>query len=371
MKIYKDPGSDLAQTHCWFYGYDPAWTVVTDFTQADIVPLIADVRLNHDLTWYQANYQPNQVLLIMDVTHASEEFGPRYIDHVVHELASITDKFIIVHTNANTQAMAGSDPRMVYWDCMFNRQKLYFTYYSGVKGLGPQVWSENTHQGTFALSNELRYTTKKFLSPMRVYYEQDQGIRMSMRRRLRDHLAQYSDQGLISCPEQGQTFLPEACTGLSLSNILNNTAGTGGLWEPIANCYYDVTAASIYVETIVQGQSMNIISEKTWDPLIKRHFILPFAYPGMLRQLQEDYGVRLPDFIDYSYDSIQDLEQRFAAYLNSVDQFLSLSTAELAQHVHNHESLFEHNRSLFFTRDYDSLYKKVRDRCRLLGYDIS
>jgi hypothetical protein len=113
---------------------------------------------------------------------------------------------------------------------------------------------------------------------------------------------------------------------------------------------------------------MHTITEKTWDPLIKRHFILPFGYPGMIGQLTQDYGVLLPDFIDYSYDSIPDVEERFAAYLTSVDRFLSLSVEELSALVNEHQELLDHNRSIFFNRGYHSLYSRVQQACQQLGW---
>jgi hypothetical protein len=173
---------------------------------------------------------------------------------------------------------------------------------------------------------------------------------------------------MISRPEQQSTFLPQGCDSLALSAILANTQGVGGVWEPMANCYYDVTAASIYVETIVSGHQMHTITEKTWDPLIKRHFILPFGYPGMIRDLEQDYGVLLPDFIDYSYDTIPDVEERFTAYLHSVDRFLALTMEELQTLVFDHSELLDHNRSIFFNCGYHSLYRKVQQACQQLGW---
>jgi len=364
MKVFHNPGHDLTRSHSWFYHYEPGWTRVSSVDQADFIPLIPDIARNYDLNWLRSVVQPHHILLILNVTHAAEEFGPGYIQHVEHELEGITDRFVIAHTNANNAVMDCLDPRMVYWDCLFDRQRLYFTDYPCIAALPPQVWTHNTGAHTFELSHDRRRIVRKFLAPMRVYGSADR--RMTLRQRLRDHLQDRG--GLISRPEQVETFLPQGCDSLALSAILNNTQGQGGVWEPMANCYYDVTAASIYVETIVSGHQMHTITEKTWDPLIKRHFILPFGYPGMIRDLTQDYGVLLPDFIDYSYDSIPDVEQRFAAYLTSVDRFLSLSVEELSALVNEHQELLDHNRSIFFNRGYHSLYSRVQQTCQQLGW---
>ena len=88
----------------------------------------------------------------------------------------------------------------------------------------------------------------------------------------------------------------------------------------------------------------------------------------MIAQLVQDYGVLLPDFIDYSYDSITDLEERFSAYLSSVDRFLALSVGELQTLVFDHSELLDHNRSIFFNRGYHSLYTQVQQACQTLGW---
>ena len=365
MKVFYNPSHDLGRSHCWFYHYEPEWIRVNSVDRADVVPLIADVSCNYDRNWLGSVVRPDHILLILNVTHASEEFGPGYIQHVQHELRGITDRFVIAHTNANSSVM-GADPRMIYWDCLFDRQRLYFTDYSRIAALPPQVWTHNTGAHTFELSHDRRRITRKFLAPMRVYGSGADSQRMTLRQRLRDYLEDRG--GMISRPEQQSTFLPQGCDSLSLSAILNNTQGVGGVWEPMANCYYDVTAASIYVETIVSGHQMHTITEKTWDPLIKRHFILPFGYPGMIRDLEQDYGVLLPDFIDYSYDTIPDVEERFTAYLHSVDRFLALTMEELQTLVFDHSELLDHNRSIFFNRGYHSLYRRVQQACQQLGW---
>ncbi len=84
--------------------------------------------------------------------------------------------------------------------------------------------------------------------------------------------------------------------------------GYGNLgWTPAHNAYYDNTAVSIYVETLldahdIERDPLGCITEKTWEPLIKGHFILPFGYTGMIQDLQPLYNTHLAPFIDYTYD---------------------------------------------------------------------
>jgi len=124
-----------------------------------------------------------------------------------------------------------------------------------------------------------------------------------------------------------------------------------GGYNPPHNLYYDNTFISIYGESIEYGSSL-AITEKTYDPLIKGHFILPFSAPGFLDRVRL-MGFKLPDFIDYGYDTIQDDDQRWTAYADEVRRLLSMSLDQWRQHWTDDLDLIRHNRQVFFTKDYD------------------
>jgi hypothetical protein len=126
--------------------------------------------------------------------------------------------------------------------------------------------------------------------------------------------------------------------------------GTSG-YTPPHNLYYKNTFVSIYGETIEYGTSL-AITEKTFDPLIKGHFILPFSAPGFLDRVRL-LGFKLPDFINYEYDTIQDDDQRYSAYTDEIQRLMSLSLDQWRQHWTDNLDLIKHNRNIFWTRDYD------------------
>ena len=101
------------------------------------------------------------------------------------------------------------------------------------------------------------------------------------------------------------------------------------------------------------------ITEKTWDPLIKGHFILPYRYSGLISDIRE-YGFILPDWIDYEYDQILDDTARWQMFAQSVDKLLSKSITELQWLFDKHKPILEHNRDLFFMRPYDTLHDKIK-----------
>jgi hypothetical protein len=101
------------------------------------------------------------------------------------------------------------------------------------------------------------------------------------------------------------------------------------------------------------------ITEKTWDPLIKGHFILPFGYQGLINDIQS-YGFWLPNWIDYSYDNIYDDTERFTAYRHSVEKVLRMSIDDLREKFNNSLDKLYNNRMIFWNRPYDNLYLKVQ-----------
>jgi hypothetical protein len=115
-------------------------------------------------------------------------------------------------------------------------------------------------------------------------------------------------------------------------------------------------------------QKVYCISEKTFDPLLKGNFILPFSTPHYVKQLQEWYGFKLPDWIDYSYDDIEDVDLRMDAFLLSVEQVYSRSVEELHSLYLRDKHILDFNQSLFETRPYDSLHDKVLNSIQQLGW---
>ena len=103
--------------------------------------------------------------------------------------------------------------------------------------------------------------------------------------------------------------------------------------------------------------NMTPITEKTFEPLLKGHFIMPFANSGTIQRLR-DLGFRFPDFIDYSYDTIDDVRWRFAVFQKLVKDTLQLPWAKLYQ---DNFDIIEHNRNQLYNLDYDRSILKLYD----------
>lgn len=327
------------------------WIRVDNIADADVIPTFPDIMAYIKSFGKLAD---NQLLIVLDIFHAQERMcGEIRFNFFKKAYADITDNVVVITTNLK-ETTAG----FITYDFLFNRQRCYFMEFNDL--FSELVW-------TFGSTHEMykwpyyvagtRQLSKKCLSLSRIYGEQP---RMSYRTQLLDTLKQHAEDCYISDPANDVVFPPNTVTD-KVNDELSRV--TGGTWYPVADQYYKTSAISIYVETITIGQKFYTVTEKTFDPLIKGHFILPFGNVGMIQELIVGYyGFKLPTWIDYSYDSIENDDDRFAAFLRRVNKVLQMPLGELQELVNKDKDLLLYNRDLFITRNYDSLHNKI------LGY---
>jgi hypothetical protein len=172
-----------------------------------------------------------------------------------------------------------------------------------------------------------------------------------------------NENGYMSEPHNNKLLEPEEEGLLSAWGERNNYGG--GHWWPIANRYYENSFLSIFVETITTNGDWYIqnpwkaISEKTYDPLIKGHFILPFSYTGIIADLKKK-GFKFPDWINYEYDNITDNNFRFAGFLEEAKRLIKIPVDKYYEYYEKDKHILEHNRQLFFTLPYSPLYEQVK-----------
>jgi hypothetical protein len=302
------------------------------------------------------NLSPHQKLLILHIFHIDHCFPDRNYFLFARKILQqeIPNEFAIVHTNF------ALDTEISY-DFLWNRQKIYFTDYNRIN-LRERLYVTGANIKNFELRPIEKITDKKtnsirkYLCPNRIYQTFDHP-RFKFRKKLKELIDMYPNDGHYSDFSKGlilETDNPHA------DRFLNN-----GGWYPIANHYYQGTYFSMYCETITGNENLfeetikyRSITEKTWDPLIKGHFILPFGYMGLVDDIRS-YGFKLPDWIDYSYDTLPNTDERFDSYANSAKKLLDLSIDELHELYKKDRDILVHNRELFWTRPYDSLHDKV------------
>jgi hypothetical protein len=186
--------------------------------------------------------------------------------------------------------------------------------------------------------------------------------RSGLRRILKTYIKDKSV--ILGDPSYGVILEPE---DINLLNLMKqNSCGGSGLWMPIANKYYEQTYISIYVETCTisypphryVNNPHESVTEKTFDPLIKGHFILPFGYSGIIKDIK-DYGFKLPEWINYEYDEIKCDRHRFATFLEETDRLLSMDMSEIEKNYVKDYEMLNYNRSLFWHKPYVPLYDEV------------
>lgn len=304
----------------------------------------------------------NQKIIAVDLFHADDQVNDkeRYNNFKKIYSQNLTNNVVVVHTNKeNTQD--------IFYDFLWNRQKAYFTDYNKFD-LDDRVWTWGSNIKMFGLTKIFKHENdcRTFICPNRIQHIDGKIAnhhRFHCRKKLLDFLKDkdgwvsepFAD--LILDPEQEE--IREALLG-----------GRSGTWYPVSNHFYNSSFVSIYIETITMTSTMHFnyktITEKTWDPLIKGHFILPFGYMGLIEDIK-DYGFWLPEWIDYSYDGVYDDNDRFTAYLKSVNSLLSLDLTSLQHKFESSLDMLYQNRKLFWSRPYDNLHTKIKNYFIRLG----
>ena len=302
---------------------------------------------------------------------------------------------ICAHTNSAIQHHHSLPYNLMYTDFLWNRHQTFYVtqpdcIFNATQDANarnhwyPSITGEGLSKEIYALSdldkafNQQRWSTqifrddnvpRLFLSPNKArdisklmsshsgylpmphLAENHYGIRDWLRVQLIKKLQDYP--GFIGNPSSGNILLGQGADEAQLYGQISNNAPLG--WTPIHNSYYDNSAISIYVETLcLSDADSECVTEKTWEPLIKGHMILPFSYCGFVDNLVKQYGMLLPDEIDYSYDKITNDLERWAAYTIVVQDLLNKGPDNLFRIKRDNLANIKHNRTLFLRTGYRS-----------------
>ena len=329
------------------------WTYTDNINEATIIPIVG--RSGFNIEFLKNSVKDHHILMILDVFDINDSGAIEGLT----ECLEITNKVIFIHKNYKLK----DDPRFVYFDCLWDRQKLYCTEYKKVDNLGENSWTRGANPEIYQISDIDKQPSKKFLSPQRIYPGNDS--KTKIRRLLQTFLEGYSEQGYISYVGTNGTVLGTN-NDSTILNYVNDSKG--GVWYPVADSYYNSSYISIYAETLVTGYNANCVTEKSFDPLIKGNFILPFGYQGLIKHLTDYYGFKLPRWVDYSYDNIKNTYDRFGRYLNVVEHILNYSAEDLHELYLKDKDILEHNRNIFYTRPYCGIYDNVLEFIETQGW---
>ena len=172
----------------------------------------------------------------------------------------------------------------------------------------------------------------------------------------------YDYQGYIGDMSQGVTLLADRDHYKDFDILGIHAWG----FSPPHNDYYDSSVISIYIETLTYNEehASKCITEKTFTPMCKGHFVLPFGTPGTIDHLKKEYGFEFPHWLNYDYDNLPDVEKdfvgnvteesmltspRWESYLSTVESLCNMGASRLYRLKKNdfksHKVLL-HNRSI-------------------------
>lgn len=290
----------------------------------DLDIVLFDWRSDHD----QVRKLNAPLKLCIDLAHASENKVAGW---------NQTQWLEQLNSHALIECCAADQKPCVIWiNYMLNRSLAYYRHHVFLSG-PPWYWSDHRD---FDLVDLDRQPQMIFLAATKNYDNRP------ARHAICAHLKKYSDRGYIS-------QWPDAM--LSPNGMVNSTVDSRITYRdvqgyrPIHNCFYQDSFVSIYCETLEYGTT-KLVTEKTWDPLIKGHFVLPYGHQGLVQSLRE-IGIQLPSFIDYGYDDLPDTD-RLSAYIAEIDRLLAMNLTQWHQHWLDNINKIQHNRTLLLNMPY-------------------
>ena len=290
---------------CWFY------------------PLV-DHYNTHGSDWQaQQTQQAKQrrAVIFYDLVNTGDHEHTRFCEFVSN--FDHPQKFYLTVNQSAKLQLAGV--KIVPWDFMWNRYRSYYT---------ESIPYNNLLLHHYAGPNAYNIPKLDFDQPRNKKFLSLTGREFGYRTNLYEAVKDYSE-GYVSNRSRG---------------IYLEGSPIVGAFQPVPNKFYLDSYISIYCESNFLRTDLIHITEKTYEPLIKGHIILPFSNPGTIGRLVE-MGFRMPDCVDYSFDLVEDPAQRFAMI---IDEFKTLMMQNLPRLYKENQEVFLHNQQAINHIPYDT-----------------
>ena len=352
MKVLIEEHSPLlnyGKSHALPFAFDGRWVLTSDPQQADIVPILRKDGQEQieQLQYFQSKFPLNKKTVLLSLFHDAEDCDPNRFESYLKYYSNIT---------ILTTAYNNPWKEAVFHDLLWNRTKgLYGLGFCNKKFVEKSPWLNAFSLDMFQRNSGEKRITNSLLIPNRAYYDKFEILGLRLEKRSQLHTMEFKN-ALMSNPDKNIMFETDNWHPNYTKEIKK-----GGVYAPIANRYYNQTFASAYVESVVDTHPnlVKTITEKTWEPLLKGHFIIPFATPGIIDEL-ERRGFKFPDFIDYSYTRELDNTQRWNGFIEQLQKISNTDIDKLNRLYEENKDIIKHNKRLFQTLTYDSLYEKVQ-----------
>lgn len=120
-------------------------------------------------------------------------------------------------------------------------------------------------------------------------------------------------------------------------------------YAPVHVNYYNKSLVTFTSESL--ETSAISVTEKTYDPMIHAHLIMPFGASGLVKHLK-NLGWQFADFINYDYDAIDDNEQRLRSYMDELDRLLGINLNDWKDLYKKNIDVVDHNQRKFWIDPY-------------------
>ena len=329
------------------------------------------------------NLQPNIIFVIpQQCFHLMEQYpsGANLKEeaepYLFREINKLVSHIVNLHTNASHKNYYGSSD-WCYTDFLFNRtyalhfdfERLEKIYDTAIKNhwyhdsYDPEVYALTSTDNVFDIAsatvkhlhkNNLDYTLPIYVAPnntrSEIFKFSDSELHKNLNPQKRS-VYRFELKKLVS---NYKGYIGD----ISMGNILlGNTSSIDGLdmlgnkgwgYTPPHNAYYDLSSVSFFIETLTyvdQYSQVMCATEKTWTPILKCHFILPYGPQNYIRFLKNNYNIKFPDFIDVSWDDVLCNNTRYNLYLNEVKRLCDMGGRKLMLKKIENKDLLIHNRN--------------------------
>lgn len=315
-----------------------------------------------------------KVAVIDDLSHAYEHLAQQQLS-AVSKLALLNAHVQIIYLTSmsllETPSGLPKNVLLTELDLLFNRTKAYYTGHPYKCLLSHDRDTPWYFECDYNLDLNHRYSGQKtriFLAcgrcrPGRSHY----------RRRLLETLRSYRDLGHWSqtvC-DTADSEIAERNHKENLASVVDDPLVNGTMvWNPITRqidhrsnkgitvrgyspphpALYASSYISIYSETLEHGDSV-LVTEKTYDPLIRGHFILPFGSANTVKAIQQK-GFWLPNWINYSYDADVDDEQRYETFQRECIRLINQPLTWWSERYREDLDNLVNNQRLFWKKSY-------------------
>ena len=370
---------------------DDIWQEITEANVTAVLPRgLYHIQENHNNELFKGKLVPEYSKI--DVPDSAVPFCIKKTS-MRHCLKDFSDKanspfnrVICLHANGSSKAIPSNDYEIAYTDFYFNLTRIiYFDnknpklmdnwnlcpdegkFISEVDWFGhdynTEYWDLTPEHrivnwNAFAGSTHLR-PDRIYVCPSNTRYRQTThkgrgDLRAELIKLLRDY------PGYTGDPYMGTPLVSNKSSNISDQDVLGMN-GRG--YIPPHNAYYDMSSISFFVETLTYMEQPDVepvmcVTEKTLTPILKGHFILPFGPEGYCNYLKSEYDIKFPDFIDLSYDQMNNnlamlkdpmvkRDARWKIYLAEVKRICeTYSARELYELKEKNLDLLMHNRNL-------------------------